>query len=1574
MRATVASLLTLPAVGGVGIISKARIAQAAGLSQTPGAVFSDEELAKITVVTRHEVGFVVVDMAIGPEAFVPGAYVKLTSRYNNLTREGITDEEGKIVFDIKELSENPDYIPLDKLKEYEFNGTVEISCDGYRTFQTAKIRVHGAEVIVAPTRNMADGDTTPYPHLIAFNEWDILYTNNQFLTNEGNTAEQVLDLEGRNFPDGEVTITLREKDAPTSLKTTTAAPQNGVLKASMSHQFCLLGGESSLQVDKTYELVLTQGETTYLWPLQLSMVEGVGTQSFTKPHDFNPLNVLGSSKPNLAGLSFTWPESVPLLGGSTTNIATMFKSTGSVYFDPFGLLQFTLTFPLAGYKLDNSHPETNGWQKGPLKSAKEQFKKWKEKIDEIELAALDAMTRDGEAKKLLVKQASFSYGLTADLLLQCYGAFKWNSPNHIMQGSLGFQLALMIAFKVTEQFAIGYVPAFITFTVDVGMALAFQMGMHSEQLDPGTGLWEQVFDLNAWTRDSSTGFTFTISITPALAVGVGVDGILGIALKGKINLTVAIILPFDDMAEHMGLEEEGQELIAGPERPLPHLIAGWSADVSVVIQFFVYSKTFTWQKKPYEVFKDNWEDLYDDQPDPLSTQADVTQTLPEFMSGMKIVSSNMLQKSVEAEGMAVQSLETQAEGVSILKGMALWKLMRTTDTVKKLDDGGSITYAVYRFPGPKAKEQGGLAAQAEGTEDEALLSAAASRWHSSSVRYDAQLVRSVVGPQGGLATQAQDTLLPDPGVDDVRNTGGVRPTSDVIISTDDAGNPRLVYGNPGTKVIDIRTGLSTGGGARATCAFRIGNATVNGEPRSRLIMTVLDASEEFSYFVGAQRVIDFDITDVEGITHDDLFDYEFGLAFSSYSASAGGISADVDTVQIVLVSGTRSAGDDTPIASASTDLYFTYLRFYAEDLLSDDPSTAQYFQLTIPANSIMNPEGGGDGKFHCISSICCEIESADDGGSLLVAYLDRAADTPENVFSDNRSLVTVKPGFIFFDTDIYENTEVLVPNTESTDPLVRHYNNPTVMRLALSPKVAGSYTLTMQGRNSTAFFLLTFDAASNGFTTFVKCPIMDCGVSLNPWPQQDCFLTSLPSPDYQKTEEFINGTPETWDRSQYVLQKAWWNPTGAGNYTLHTEPIGPDNFNFSRFALNSAGSFIFWPEGKDGSDEHLYDQDGNDTVTREDEGVYQICACRVRQASDGSIHFSDPFIAADVPHALDSLEIVATHDRYAPFEVLSTQLIDTGDTMVDNLGNTVTLYHAAYLWYTSVPNLQCATVVASTCTLPLVSAGGKAEFKVTIRNDGNSFLSGCTIQMYVHDLELDGNAKPRRDSAGNYIEHGVTPVGEPFSLDFNATTLQASVFDEVDENGAFTNQEPDFALAPGKRSVYLVEVGIPADWTEVKYVSFHASDPRMAEGGGLAAQAVDDSSPVFQQFSVEPGTYPVLERRSSPEQSKSQRFMASVNLDDSGQEAQTYSDAPVTTYKTGTEPGASGNTGASSGTSSSTTRSATSLPRTGDLLAMGGMVGMGVAGAALAAYSQRRAENERRAEDNEADAGEAENE
>lgn len=61
---------------------------------------------------------------------------------------------------------------------WNFNGTIQVTCDGYRPFETALMRVEGGAGLIVP---LHPGDSSgPYPYRVSFNGWDALYTRYEF--------------------------------------------------------------------------------------------------------------------------------------------------------------------------------------------------------------------------------------------------------------------------------------------------------------------------------------------------------------------------------------------------------------------------------------------------------------------------------------------------------------------------------------------------------------------------------------------------------------------------------------------------------------------------------------------------------------------------------------------------------------------------------------------------------------------------------------------------------------------------------------------------------------------------------------------------------------------------------------------------------------------------------------------------------------------------------------------------------------------------------------------------------------------------------------------------------------------------------------------------------------------------------------------------------------------------------------------------------------------------------------------------------------------------------------------------
>lgn len=1531
------SLMAMQAAAGGFLVPPTTAYAEEDLSEAHGGT-ADGVVERIVVVRKSEAGFCVVDMSKGGTEKVVGATVRVTSRYNGKSVEDKTDYQGIVTLDIRELAENPDNLDLDKLETYEFNGSILITCDGYRTVEIPLARIEGATPMIVPTRTLTDG--LPYPRSTSFDEWDALYTENAFAQTPSNTDEHVLSLDWRQVGTGNATISLKRGDTGETLLSTTATPSDGVLTASFKGAFLKEGAPDALPKDVAFIVEVVQDGRTYSNDINFKVVEGaIAAPASEEELTLTPINT-NSGGSSQTGLDLKWPSGLPLVGGGSLKTWSPDLPV-NVYVNPFGYIQVTIKTPSWGYKADNSGSNEQGWGTYPQKSVADQFNKMLTTAEKMSTATTTALSSPKFFSKI---EMAASFSLMGNF--QAIAAAQWSKDKGTFQGLLGAQLFLTCDASITENFFAGPIPVLITFGINSSLTVGINCGIYSvkDPNKPDEKLIEAAFDFSRWKFDyTDTGLTATINITPSLSVGVGIRGVASISVQGKFTLMM-----------YFGFTYRGE--LDTSTHPLPHYIFGYSAQINLVMHMFLFTKTFSLKNWKYRDFYNNWEGglktMADEaEGDMLRAMAD--ESMPTLLGQMNIITDDMLSQTAEFEGgtqLSGQSVEgDDAPGESAFFD---WETMREDDITVPLADGTLITYAVYSLLEEEegneqpveelVVQEDALAVDAAAdapveavpTDGEPAAGAAdasgAPQRKRGRLRRRSSVVYTPRGSGGeGLAPMGWNFIkLPEAGVMQLGTERGIRPSSDTIIA-------EKVFGDPRVKVLNVNLLVGTTDTAYATCCFRIASVTVDGVPRTRLVMSILDmerGDESWTDSIPRHRVLDFDINDIDGVSHKDLYDYDFDIALTSHTEQwASGPSEWTDVIvedlQIVVVSGRRASGDGTSLASVATDLVFTYLSFEVEELRFD--TNIDLISRSILASDVM----GADGRYHCISSLQCVPDADRDSKVAVISYLDRIADAPDDILSDEEGKVDIKPSFVLVNV---RNGSMLIPKRADIDAKMGVINDPGVFELSLSPKIGGYFTLAMRGLKRTYFYLLDVDSDNATLSNIMMGATLDTSMHLVPWPQQDCFLTSYPKAEYVETLAQNWQNPDELDRSQWVLQKATWNTETAvpGMAMLSFEPVGPESFNFSTFGINSNGTFIFWPQGKDGDDGRIYNEDGS-FEQNEDTPVYQVMACRIR---DGK--FGDPFVAADVPHDMASMHVVETNGDNCPLEVLSTELVDPNGDEV---------YYASNLWYTSIPNLNCATVLGCECPIPLAAPGGTLRFNITIRNDGNTYLSSCYAAMWVH--EDDGSVHHVNSS----------------KVTFSEKTLLESRYNPRLEDGSLQDVESDFSLAPGKCSVFAADVVIPSDWEGDKYVSFTATAPEMAEHGGLNTQDEDDGL-VYQSYEVDPGTYKVYQQRTSTDQDSDRTHMHVITVVSPVAEGDPYSDAPVRTKGADdTWPGDDGRPSDARPTDSkpadtkptwNARKTGRKLPATGDPSSMALPAGLALAGAALTAYGARRAANE----------------
>jgi LPXTG-motif cell wall-anchored protein len=232
-------------------------------------------------------------------------------------------------------------------------------------------------------------------------------------------------------------------------------------------------------------------------------------------------------------------------------------------------------------------------------------------------------------------------------------------------------------------------------------------------------------------------------------------------------------------------------------------------------------------------------------------------------------------------------------------------------------------------------------------------------------------------------------------------------------------------------------------------------------------------------------------------------------------------------------------------------------------------------------------------------------------------------------------------------------------------------------------------------------------------------------------------------------------------------------------------PVGSDNFNVTSFGVDNDGEFIFYPAVREGTPGYRYDKDGKASAKKDVE-EHDVMACRLRNGK-----FSDPFVFCEVDYDMDTL-VVCGSQKSVAMAFLSTNLTNAKKS-------------EAEIRFTAMPNTRCANVIGFNAVTDVVFPGIACPFNVTIRNDGNTYLAGCSIRLH------------RRGKKNNKTDT-VT------KLTFSKTTLVPSNYNPKKADGSLEDVEPDYALAPGKTSVYTLMLVVPKDWSGKVEASATAQD------------------------------------------------------------------------------------------------------------------------------------------------------
>ena len=1554
----VGALATLPAVAGGFALPFA--------PERAYAAESGANVAKIVVAKSYEAGIVVADMVDGKKVPVPDAAVTITSYHNKKKVSGKTNSSGVFMADIRELAKKEAVNGVDR---YSFDAEISVECTGYRKFHARRISVEGARGLLVPTRKL--GGEPLYPYGVSLDDWDVLYTKNEFCVSPANDVKHTLIIEISCDNADPIDVKLVHTD-PDDRTQTTVLSKTGVSVSKnlayveASDYFLMRNYKSALPFGSNFHLEITQGKTTYKVPLSLSAC--VNPRDTTQP---------GSMKLTLAPFDtanmkpqIEIPKSVPLIGGDKLAVWTPDLPV-EIMFNPFGYFKIAYKSEDWGYKSKDGKPDPNAWKSHPRKTFAQQWKDASDARDKMMKSVGDAWRREGVFKK-----ADFTSNLSATLNLSFMMAGRWTQDSGVWRGQLGVQCTLAFAYSYAQQFMAGPVPLIVEFGINSSLTIGMVVGV----------LTPEIMKASKYSLDyGSSGISMTIVIAPTVSLGIGVKGVLSASIQGFASFTLFVqctTIPYGWPSEMKN----------------PHYVLGIKAQANVVVQAFIFTATHTLWEWSKPAFYDSWKSGLKSQSG-LSTQDDEGSTgggswdtIFGNEEDIEIIPTDAIAEDAEFE-LIWEDVDVSAYGddwashfdeydeSSDEEGYICWGegLVGGGGWGDPDDDDGSfwfiehedgsvsgggswdgnnpaittqsvgeptsaspvkvekrveeyvtedgMPYQMTSFelvPVESPETRGGIAAPAPGGSNSLMA--------GSSPALAAQSDKDA-----GLSTQAANSTVRRGKT--VRKSGKIADGATMLSRPGSASPSKLafdcglvpqcdkkiiegVFSDPRAKVAKVFD---------KTFLFRIAAVDVKGANGSTLNRTRIVAQQLVAQDQKARPafVLDFKHTFGRGTdaiqeltARDDLYDYDFGIHVTDERDG-------VCNINLFIISGKRANGDKTTIGQAASDQVFTHAVCQATE--KGSRLRIKYGLSTKTSSYAFNATGNSSLTYHNFS--CPQIiETAE--GEILATYLDRGASSPADVLTDKAAvgiglyfssvttanLIAVNiSGFVnnggsTVDSTVYDMTMLKPIKTETTSEGACRTHIP----------------ISLQGKRGTSFYILTTDmkAKENGeafkprVVSMAKAYVIDEKSQKGPermvnWPGHEPYV--LASID----GKLMKGTLSAFNTSRPNFK---W------------EEAGPDGFSISNFGTDSTGNFVYWPATYEGSPGYSYEGTGNkpeNAASLPDIERHNVMACKLRKG-----RFSAPFVFAEVSHDMDTLQVIGSQASEA-MAFISSDLRDAQKGKAD-------------IWYTSMPNAKCANVVGVEALSEIVHPGESATFDITVRNDGNTYLSGFTAQL---------------------VEKGSKKSLATMKLTFSKDALVESGYNPADSSGALLNVEDDYTLAPGKTSVYRLKFTIPSDWTGEKSIGVLAKDAIVSSSGsvkkqGLGTQAEDDAYDFDDSDAVE---YLVGTDDGDFGEDGMPIDLVTVQAEDDLDEyvdgrSSAYADAPVEKKGSGgksgdDKPSASTPAGGNAKSTSSGGSSSGGSPKTGDAFGpLAGLLGAAaVAGGALAAYSARRAANERAA-------------
>ncbi len=499
---------------------------------------------------------------------VAGATAHITSLYNGKTADAVTDANGIAVLDARELCEpDPDQQPGEAQQNYCFFGSVVVQKDGYRTFETGKMRFIGAEELAVATEPT---DGHPYARMAAFDDWDIQYADSAtFPATPANRDSHALVVKTE-VSDGRPVRVTAYQEGGASFQVDATPDASGLAVAMLEGRFLSTHTDDASQAfapDKPVFITVAtdagNGES-FTFESNLVVKRGHLDEASFEPGQRFSLDELVPNEasdadlsPDNGDLSVTLPESIPVIGGGSIKLPIPFLPV-TVEMDPLSYIFIAAKLSMSLHKGTDGRGDKNVWTRDTYENcSSEAFRTAQDALQSY----LNKNAGIADTKRSALTKVPGGFGFSPSLEVG-FGLYQtWDDQLLVWRGDAKGYVELTLNLSYTLQFFIAWFPVYVLFEFIVDAYLALEAGM--EFVDAGEKTKPQF--------SGGSGFTFTPKLEIAVGAGAGMSGAASIGVRGSGFLSFPI-----------------NALFSPRGKPNPHMNLDGGVDVAICAQFIVY--------------------------------------------------------------------------------------------------------------------------------------------------------------------------------------------------------------------------------------------------------------------------------------------------------------------------------------------------------------------------------------------------------------------------------------------------------------------------------------------------------------------------------------------------------------------------------------------------------------------------------------------------------------------------------------------------------------------------------------------------------------------------------------------------------------------------------------------------------------------------------------------------------------------------------------------------------------------------------------------------------------------------